>query len=36
MEKEVVQFLQFVNSIEEGSFEGFHIEVNGEITHQFI
>lgn len=36
MQDEVCLFLQSVESIDSTVFEGVYIEVNGEVTHEFI
>lgn len=33
---EVNDFLQFVETIDSSEYEGATVEVNGEVTHEFI
>lgn len=36
MSEDIRQFLQSVESIDTSEHEGVYVEVNGEVTHEFI
>lgn len=36
MQDDILQFLNTVESMDTTAFEGVYVEVNGEVTHEFI